>query len=56
MVGSPVRVWILKDEFVSKILKMRMPVDYINMLKTLISTPTLIVLIVIPSVFGSLPC
>ena len=56
MIGSPARVWILKNEFISKMLEMGMPVDYVNILKTFINTPMLIVLIVTPFVFGLLSC
>ena len=56
MIGSPAQVWILKDEFISKMLEMGMPVDYVNILKTFINTPMLIVLIVTPFVFGLLSC
>ncbi|MFQ8697247.1 MAG: MptD family putative ECF transporter S component, partial [Peptoniphilus harei] len=32
MIGSPAQVWILKDEFISKMLENGMPVDYVNTL------------------------
>ncbi|RDY22072.1 MptD family putative ECF transporter S component [Criibacterium bergeronii] len=56
MIGSPSQVWILKDEFISKMLENGMPVDYVNTLKSFINTPMLIVLIVTPFVFGLLSC
>lgn len=56
MIGSPAQVWILKDEFISKMLENGIPVDYVNTLKSFINTPMLIVLIVTPFVLGLLSC
>lgn len=56
MVGSPAQVWILKEQFITKMIENGMPSDYVNTLESFINTPMLIVLIVTPFILGLLSC
>lgn len=54
MIGSPLPIWTMRDQFLAQISKQGMPADYVNTLRTVSSPTMLVVLIASPVVLGIL--
>lgn len=52
MVGSPLPIWLFKDNFFMQISKQGMPETYVSTLEMLSSVPMLIVMLILPIVGG----
>lgn len=52
MVGSPLPIWLFKEDFLSQITEQGMPADYVSAVETLSSNAMLIVLFLAPIVGG----
>ena len=50
MVGSPLPIWLMRDEFLQRITEQGMPADYVNTLAALSSNVMLVVLFLAPVV------
>ena len=50
MVGSPLPIWLMRDEFLQRITEQGMPADYVNTLAALSSNVMLVVLFLAPIV------
>ena len=50
MVGSPLPIWLMRDEFLQQITEQGMPADYVNTLAALSSNVMLVVLFLAPIV------
>ena len=50
MVGSPLPIWLMREDFLRQITEQGMPADYVNTLEALSSTGMLVVLFLAPIV------
>ena len=50
MVGSPLPIWLMREDFLRQITEQGMPADYVNTLEALASTGMLVVLFLAPIV------
>lgn len=50
MVGSPLPIWLMREDFLRQITEQGMPADYVNALEALSSTGMLVVLFLAPIV------
>ena len=54
MIGSPLPIWTMRDQFLTQIGNQGMPADYVNTLKAISSPAMLAILIIAPVMFGVL--